>query len=118
MRITYPPAGSNPMARHHFEDVHDAIQHFFGFYRVDEAKDILRQFYRAWRISDKAAQLSPRDLDRLNFFYKQLCIVIEASFLLQQERINNGAKLHYIISKPGQNRKKAKQPTPRRGPPR
>jgi len=101
----------------HFEDVHDAIQHFFGFYRVKEAKNILDQFYRALLISDKPALLSSQDKERLSFFYEQLCIVIEASFLLQQERINNGAKLHYIISKPGPKRKKTKQPTPRRGPP-
>jgi hypothetical protein len=110
--------GSNPMARHHFEDVHDAIQHFFSFYRVDEAQDILRQFYRAWLISDKPTQLNSHDRDHFIFCYEQLCIVIEASFLLQQERINNGAKLHYIISKPDHKRKKTEHPTPRRGPPR
>ena len=88
------------MAGYNFEDVHDAIQHFFGFYRVEEAKRVLAQFYDAWMTSGKTAQLNRYDSDRVKFFYEQLCIVIEASFFLQLERIANGAKLHYIISKP------------------
>ncbi len=88
-----------PKAFHNYDDVHHAIQHFFSFFEVTEANDRLYQLQRAWLVSGKAATLSSDEIDRMLFFYEQVKIVLEASFLLQQERIKKGAKLHCLISK-------------------
>ncbi|HEY4150523.1 MAG TPA: hypothetical protein VGM41_16400 [Chitinophagaceae bacterium] len=88
----------NPMARHGYDDVHEAIQHFYSFFGKEEAEKILYKFFRSWLTADEIICLDRNARDVHVVFYEKLRILLEASYLLQKERIEQGATEHHVMA--------------------
>jgi hypothetical protein len=84
--------------RYNFEDEHEAIQQFFSFYTLEEARRLRYNLFRCWMVSDWPTHLDSRGRDGVLFFCEQLDVILEASFRLQRERIAKGAKRHYVFA--------------------
>ena len=69
----------------HFEDEHEVVAYFFSFFPVKNAKERLQQFYLGFRDSEISWGLNKQQDNKYLFFYQQLCILIEASYILHRQ---------------------------------
>jgi hypothetical protein len=94
--LTHHPTA---MEQHGFENVHEAMQHFFSFFTIQDSRKFLWEFYREWITGEGATATTGQERGLGLFFYEQLEVILEACYMLQKKRRQKKRKCFYIPTK-------------------
>lgn len=80
-----------------FDNVHEAMQHFFSFFTVSETRTLLWEFFREWICGEYLSGDSGNARSKGIFFYEQLGVLIEAAYILQKKRCRQKKNIHHLM---------------------